>query len=82
MGAYLLKRFCIPALVILSVKLSVMALKVIVVDVNDPNVSDKKNSKASNFPFLFMKPLFLAILLIFPFLKKFLTVFTSILKVF
>jgi len=59
-----------------------MALKVIVVDVNDPNVSDKKNSKASNFPFLFMKPLFLAILLIFPFLKKFLTVFTSILKVF
>jgi len=57
-----------------------MALKVIVVDVNDPNVSDKKNSKASNFLFLFMKPLFLAILLIFPFLKNFLTVFTSTLK--
>lgn len=69
-GAYLLKRLCIPALVILLVKFSVMAVKVMVVDFNDPKVSDKKNSKASNFPFLFMKPLFLAILLIFPFLKK------------
>jgi hypothetical protein len=74
-GAYSLKRFCIPALEILLVKFSEMALKVMVVDVNDPKVSVKKNSKASNFPFLWMKPLFLAIFLIFPFLKKILNGF-------